>query len=93
MFGCLLGCYKHLTVFQSNNKVGPDIFLSFSFSLKGASLVAQMVKRLPAMQETRFNPWVGKIPWRRKWQPTPVLLPRKVYQAPQSIELQRVGHD
>ena len=52
MFGCLLGCYKHLTVFQSNNKVGPDIFLSFSFSLKGASLVAQMVKRLPAMQET-----------------------------------------
>ena len=20
-------------------------------------------------------PWVGKIPWRRKWQPTPVLLP------------------
>ena len=22
-----------------------------------------------------FNPWVGKIPWRRKWQPTPVLLP------------------
>ena len=33
------------------------------------------------MQETpmrcRFNPWVGKIPWRRKWQPTPVFLPRK----------------
>ena len=22
-----------------------------------------------------FNPWVGKIPWRRAWQPTPVLLP------------------
>ena len=22
-----------------------------------------------------FNPWVGKILWRRKWQPTPVLLP------------------
>ena len=22
----------------------------------------------------RFNPWVGKIPWRRKWQPTPVFL-------------------
>ena len=22
-------------------------------------------------------PWVGKIPWRRKWQPTPVLLPGK----------------
>ena len=24
-----------------------------------------------------FNPWVGKIPWRRKWQPTPVFLLRK----------------
>ena len=22
-----------------------------------------------------FDPWVRKIPWRRKWQPTPVLLP------------------
>ena len=25
----------------------------------------------------RFDPWVGKIPWRRKWQPTPVFLPGK----------------
>ena len=25
----------------------------------------------------KFNPWVGKILWRRKWQPTPVLLPGK----------------
>ena len=24
-----------------------------------------------------FDPWVGKTPWRRKWQPTPVLLPWK----------------
>ena len=23
----------------------------------------------------RFDPWVGRIPWRRKWQPTPVFLP------------------
>ena len=23
----------------------------------------------------RFDPWVGKIPWRRQWHPTPVLLP------------------
>ena len=22
-----------------------------------------------------LNPWVGKIPWRREWQPTPVFLP------------------
>ena len=24
-----------------------------------------------------FDPWVGKIPWRRKWQPTPVFWPGK----------------
>ena len=41
--------------------------------------MAQTVKHLPAMRETRFNSWVGKIPWRRKWQPTPVLLPGKLH--------------
>ena len=27
----------------------------------------------------RFDPWVGKIPWRREWLPTPVFLPRKFH--------------
>ena len=42
-----------------------------------ASLVAQTVKRLPAMQDPGFDSWVGKIPWRRIWQSTPALLPGK----------------
>ena len=43
-----------------------------------ASLVAQLVKNQPAIQRRRgFDPWVGKIPWWRKWQFTPVLLPGK----------------
>ena len=25
----------------------------------------------------RFNPWVGKMPWKRAWQPTQVILPGK----------------
>ena len=37
------------------------------------SMVAQLVKNMPAMQETQVDPW-GKIPWTRKWQHTPVLL-------------------
>ena len=36
-----------------------------------ASLVAQTEKDLHALRDT----WVGKIPWRRAWQPTPVCLP------------------
>ena len=42
------------------------------------SPTAQAVKILPALQQTQktwFSSWVGKIPWRRKWQPTLVYLP------------------
>ena len=48
---------------------------NLNFIYQWASLVAQTVKNLPAMQRPRFDPWFGKIPWRRKWQPTPVFLP------------------
>ena len=34
-----------------------------------------MVKGLPAMQETWVDAQVGKIPWRREWQPISVFLP------------------
>ena len=40
-----------------------------------ASLVAQMVNNLPAVRKFGFNPWVGKIPWKREWQCTLVFLP------------------
>ena len=39
-----------------------------------AFLVAQLIKNPPAMQENRFNSWVGKIPWRRDRLPPPVFL-------------------
>ena len=41
-----------------------------------------MVKNLPSNEgdaRDRFNPWIGKIPWSRKWQPTPVFLPGKFH--------------
>ena len=44
----------------------------------------------------RFDPWVGKIPLRRKWQPTPVFLPGKSHgqrSLASSTGSQRVGHD
>ena len=46
-----------------------------------------------------FNPWVGKIPWRRKWQPTPIFLPgescgqRNLAGYIQSMGLKRVRRD
>ena len=39
-----------------------------------ASLVAQTVKNSPE-KRPGFSPWLGRIPWRREWQPTPVFLP------------------
>ena len=42
---------------------------------EGASLVAQSVKILLQCRRPGFDSWVGKIPWRRKWQPTSVCLP------------------
>ena len=43
------------------------------------SLVAQKVKNLPAIQETGFDPWLRKIPQRKKWQLTPIFLPGEVH--------------
>ena len=46
--------------------------------------VALAVKKLPAnagdLRRQGFDPWVRKIPWRRTWQPTPVLLPGKFHE-------------
>ena len=42
-------------------------------TISWASQMALVVKNLPANVgdvRHRFDPWAGKIPWRRKWQPT-----------------------
>ena len=36
------------------------------------------VEDLPALQERQVDPWVGKMPWRKKWQPTLVFLPGEI---------------
>ena len=40
----------------------------------------------------RFNPWVGKIHWRRKWQPTPVFLPGKPHGQRSLVGYSPSGH-
>ena len=63
-----------------------------------ASLVTQMSRIHLQCWRHGFDPWVGKIPWRRAWQPTPVFTPGASpwTEEPgglQSMGLQRVGHD
>ena len=57
--------------------VGDTINASLEESLlcQAASRFTQVVTNLPAMQETWIRSQLGKIPWRRTWQPTPVFLP------------------
>ena len=47
---------------------------AYAFKVNGT-----VVTNLPAnagdVPYAEFSPWFGKIPWRRKWQPTPVFLP------------------
>ena len=55
-----------------------DMNLRKLWGTLGASQVTLVVKSLIANagdERDRFNPWVGKIPWRRAWQLTPVFLP------------------
>ena len=42
-------------------------------------MVAQMVKNLPAMQETQHQSLGQEDPLEKGWQPTPVFLPRGSY--------------
>ena len=63
---------------------GPDSNWEASEKRRPSALNSRLARWLrgkePAHQcqrcrRHRFNPWVGKIPWRRKWQPTLVFLP------------------
>ena len=62
-WGLLLKAYRQVT--------GIYLGLVLSWTGKESAYQSRRCKRC------RFNPCVGKIPWRRKWQPLPVFLPGK----------------
>ena len=74
---------KLLLVWGRNKGIEKEVKHKYlaAFIMVHVSLVAQMVKKKKKVclqcRRPGFNPWVGKIPWRRKWQPTPVFLSGK----------------
>ena len=56
-------------------------------------MVAQTVKiiQLPC-RKLGFDPWVGKIPWRRKWLPIPVFLPGEFHGQMSLVGYRPWGH-
>ena len=49
--------------------------IGYPFQYSWASFVAQLVKNPPQCGRSRFDPWVGKIPWRKERLLTPVFWP------------------
>ena len=54
-------------------------FISCLLLLNWASLVVQTVRIHLQWSRPGFDPWIWKIPWRRKWQPTLVFLTREFH--------------
>ena len=102
LFLCILGTWhkspRQITImrahmaFEECQHQGDSMIYRVLWGEMGASLMAQMVKRLPAMQETWVWSLVGKIPWRRKWQPTPVFLPGKFHGQRSLVGYSSWGH-
>ena len=70
-YPCLLPLCPYLTLFFFLYSLLP--VMGFPAGASGKEPACQCRKH----KRSRFHPWVRKIPWRRKWLPTPVFLPGK----------------
>ena len=55
--------------------------INFTFKTYIGIYTLTLPTRWPVVKNppSSFDPWLGKIPWRRKWQPTPVVLHGEVH--------------
>ena len=67
-------------------------FVLFQNCFSRESLVAQRLKRLPAMRETWLRSLSWEDLWRRKWQPTPVFLPGESHGGKSLVGYSLRGH-
>ena len=56
------------------------------------SFLAQTYRIHLQCKRPGFDPWVGKIPWRRDWLPTPVFLPGESHQQRRLVGYSPWGH-
>ena len=71
----------------------PGEGLGYPRQYSWASLVAQLVKNPPAVQETWVRSLGWEDPWRREWLPTPVFWPGEFHGLYSPWGSQRVRHD
>ena len=64
------------TIYHCGQHVKQFLFMLLCFSTMSVELRWLHAKESACQcRRCRLDPWVGKIPWRRKWLPTPVFLP------------------
>ena len=78
--GTLIPYYSHIHHWLRWNGTSPwSFYLISMWSLLQGFPVGTSGEDLPAcagyIKRCKLYPWVGKIPWSREWQPTPVFLP------------------
>ena len=88
---CDLGPKKHLHI---------SFFVNFLFCIgvwlirasPGGTSGKDLACQCRRHKRGRFDPWVGKIPWRRARQPTPVFLPRESHEQRSLVGCHPLGH-
>ena len=65
--------------------------LGYPLQYSWASLVAQLVKKHLQCGRLGFDPWIGKIPWRRAWESTPVFLFKESHGPEEPSRIRSIG--
>ena len=83
--------YCHFWIFGTNLVITRNFpmklsFASSQYGLPGGDSGKELTCQCRRPKRHRLNPWVRKMPWRRKWLPTPVFLPGE-----RSLEVHRVS--
>ena len=87
ILGSLMSTQSRVLVFQPPGPQNVTLFGvgSLERKLRGGTCGKESACQCKRHWRHRFDPWVRKIPWRRKWQSTPVFLTWKsVYRVPRS---------
>ena len=88
VLGCLIGRYEHVLVLKEVNAIVDMYRRRLSRCLSGKESACQCRRS----RRRELDPWVSKIPWRRKWQPTRVFLPPEPHRQKSLVGYSPWGH-
>ena len=83
-----------MTVFNRSDRIAGSFsfILTVSWGFLGGSSGEEPTCQRRGHKRYGFDPWVGKIPWRRAWQPTPALLPGEFHGRRSLADYRLWGH-